>query len=397
MSEYRDPAIRPRLAIVTQDPENYGGVLRLVEYIFARALAAGFEPTLVHYGRYAAHPELHASLSNLVRGELNLWPRSKRYTFRGMPAIAIGAWLPEWEPNRFRASRVWRKALADFEAYILVTGSAHTGLPLAQFDKPFVVWVSSTVMDDRGERLRSSNSISTLTERLGMLSVLKAEVFVLGAADRVLAVSEDAASHLDRLAAEPVEVWPFPVDTDLFVPAPMPRSERARFLFVGRANDPRKRVNLFLEACDILRDEHSLGFEAIVVSSQAWEGYDPTGSVELRSGVTDAELVSLYQSATALVMTSEQEGLGIAAMEAMACGTPVISTRSGGPEQFIEDNLSGIFVNDRPDEVAERMLLLASDPALRERMGSSARLRIEQAFSQHVWNSKFESLINHLI
>src|SRR5579872_3353670 len=149
-----DRSSHARLAIVTQDPANYGGVLRLAEYIYRRSESAGLVPTLLHYGRYAEHAELHASLANLLRGELNLTPASRSYTFRGMRAIAIGATFPEWEPSRLRSNKEWHKALAtEFDAYILVTGSAQTGLPLVECGKKFAAWASSTVEQDRRSRL----------------------------------------------------------------------------------------------------------------------------------------------------------------------------------------------------------------------------------------------------
>ncbi len=386
-----------RLAIVTQDPANFGGVLRLVEYLYRRAEAAGLEPTIVHYARFAEHPELSSSVVNILRGELNISAKSKHYEFRGMRAIAIGARLPEWEPNRIRANRLWSRELAAFDNFFLVTGSAHTGLPLASLGKKYAAWVSSTVTSDRGERLRSSRSITALVERLGMLPVLKAEARVLSQASQILAVSNDARNHIRRLTANPIEVWPFPIDTDLFRSS-APHNGRPRFLFVGRANDPRKRVDLFIAACaELHRVSPGLDFVATVVSS-VMPDYPRQGGVtfETLSGISDAELIDLYGSSTALVLTSEQEGLGIAAMEAMACGLPVISTRCGGPETFIEDNITGFFVTDDPRKIAEAMYTLATKSGVRERMGVAARDKIEREFSERVWNSQFESLLNHL-
>jgi glycosyltransferase involved in cell wall biosynthesis len=83
-------------------------------------------------------------------------------------------------------------------------------------------------------------------------------------------------------------------------------------------------------------------------------------------------------------------------MEAMACGLPVISTRCGGPETFIEDNVTGFFVSDDPREIAQQMRELATNPELRSRMGEAARARIENYFSERVWNTKFEELLSSL-
>ena len=381
-----------RLAIVTQDPANYGGVLRLAEYIYRRAEAAGLEPTLVHYGRYTEHAELHVSLANLVRGELTLTPSARDYVFRGMRARAIGARFPEWEPNRLRSNKGWRTALAHFDAAILVTGSAQTGLPLVGSGRPFVAWASSTALHDRRSRLGSAG-LKTAIERLGMNSILRAEQQVLHSASRLLAVSEDAARHLAAVAEKEVEVWPYPVDTSKFVPSEGGRE--CRFLFVGRANDPRKRVELFLAACEELqRMRPDLAFEATVVSVDLPIRANPGFTLQHVARAGQGELIALYQTSTALLVTSEQEGLGIAAMEAMACGLPVISTRCGGPETFLEDGKNGFLVSDAVPEIAQRMIELANNTGLRREFGLRARERIDNDFSERMWNPRFEALLS---
>jgi glycosyltransferase involved in cell wall biosynthesis len=384
-----------RLAIVTQDPANYGGVLRLVEYIYRRAEAAGLEPTILHYGKYAEHPELHASLSNLVRGELNVRAREKKYEFRGMRAHAIGASFPEWEPQRIRSNALWRRALSEYDSFILVTGSAQTGLPLAENGKPFIAWISATVEDDRRKRLSNDRGITNWIERAGLSAILKAESEVLRSATRLLVVSKDTQKHVETISGRVAEVWPFPVDTNTFDPGNgRDKSTTANFLFVGRANDPRKRIELFLSAATTLKRMHpELDFSITIVSSVVPDLRNLPVHSEWLANVTEEQLIGLYRSATALVLTSEQEGLGIAAMEAMACGLPVISTRCGGPETFIEDGISGFFVSDNAEAIAVRMFELATNKSLHAKISEAARNRIVNEFSENFWNSTFERFL----
>jgi D-inositol-3-phosphate glycosyltransferase len=383
------------MAIVTQDPSNHGGVLRLVEYIYKRAEGAGLVPTVLHYARFEEHPELNASIVNLTRAELNLWPQSESYQFHGMNAHAIGACLPEWEPNRIRANKLWRNTLNKFNRFLLVTGSAQTGSQLANLDKPFISWVSSTVESDRSERLRRTRSIRSFLERRSLPIIRKSELQVLNSSQRILAVSEDAKENIALLTGKPVEVWPYPIDTDLFHPNETTGYQvTQRFLFVGRANDPRKRVNLFFQACNIFQDRWpKIEFIVTIVSLEIeTTEISPSIKIEYRQSISDQELIDLYRSSTALVLTSEQEGLGIAAMEAMACGLPVLSTRCGGPETFILDNETGFFVTDSSD-IANRMYELATNKALRAKMGMASQDRIENYFSEHIWNPQFEELL----
>ena len=384
-----------RLAIVTQDPANYGGVLRLVEYIYQRAESVGMEPVILYYGKYAEHPELHASISNLFRGEINIRPKEKHYQFRGMNARAIGTWFPEWEPQRLRSNALWKKALSEYDAFILVTGSAQTGLPLAQNGEKFVAWISSTVEDDRRERLANAHGIAERIERIGLPQILRAESRVLRSASQLLAVSDDTKNHLAKISDHPSEIWPFPVDAIKFSPAKSPVAMALpRFLFVGRTNDPRKRIALFISACSTLQRAHpELNFSVTIVSSANPDLTNLPFQAEWIADASEELLIELYRTSTAFVLTSEQEGLGIAAMEAMACGLPVISTRCGGPETFIEDGTSGFFVNNNPESIAQRMFELATNESLRMTIGNAARQRIDGNFSEHVWNPKFENLL----
>ncbi len=388
---------KKRLAIVTQDPANYGGVLRLVEYLYRRAEAAGFEPTILHYGKFSEHPELHASISNLFHGEINFRAKEKHYSFRGMNAHAIGTWMPEWEPQRIKSNVLWQRALSEYDSFILVTGSAHTGLPLAQNGKKFAAWISSTVEDDRRERLGKNHSFSTMIERFGLKYILRAEKSVLQEASRLLAVSRDTQARLRNVTDRSTEVWPFPVDTGKFNPARRLVSATPKFLLVGRANDPRKRIELFLAAGTTLSRSHpELDFSLTIVSSAEPELSNLPFRAEWLPNASEEALIEQYHSATAFVITSEQEGLGIAAMESMACGLPVISTRCGGPETFIEDGKNGFFVDDNPESIAERMFELATEESLRLSIGAAAHERIENNFSEHVWNEKFENLLHDM-
>ncbi len=384
-----------RLAIVTQDPANYGGVLRLVEYIYRRAEAAGREPTILHYAKYTDHPELHASLSNLFRGELNLMPKEKKYEFRGMRTHAIGAFFPEWEPQRIRSNALWRRALSEYDSFILVTGSAQTGLPQAQSGKEFIAWISATVEDDRRKRLSNDRGITNWIERAGLSAILKAESGVLRSATRLLVVSNDTQAHVAKTSGRAAEVWPFPVDTNKFGQGNgRDKSTKPNFLFVGRANDPRKRIELFLAAAINLRRMHpELDFSVTIVSSVAPDLRNVPVRSEWLANVTEEKLIDLYRSSTALILTSEQEGLGIAAMEAMACGLPVISTRCGGPETFIEDGASGFFVADNAEAFAGCMFELSANESLQTTISEAARNRIVNDFSENFWNAKFEGLL----
>jgi glycosyltransferase involved in cell wall biosynthesis len=81
------------------------------------------------------------------------------------------------------------------------------------------------------------------------------------------------------------------------------------------------------------------------------------------------------------VCASREEGFGLALIEAMACGVPVVATRCGGPEDIIDNGVSGILVAaDDPAELAQAVELLLRTPQVAERLAAQGR---------RVWSARF--------
>ena len=80
-----------------------------------------------------------------------------------------------------------------------------------------------------------------------------------------------------------------------------------------------------------------------------------------------------YSAAEAVVVPSQYESFGMVALEAMACGTPVVASQIGGLAYLVQDGVTGYTVPvDEPVELANRLTLLLQDQDLRNRMGKQA-------------------------
>jgi glycosyltransferase involved in cell wall biosynthesis len=87
----------------------------------------------------------------------------------------------------------------------------------------------------------------------------------------------------------------------------------------------------------------------------------------------------LLAEASVFSLPSHYEPLGIAALEAMAAGLPVVATAVGGLREIVEDGRTGFLVSPTsPDELADRLLRLLTDRDLAERMGTEAQLAAQQ-------------------
>ena len=89
-----------------------------------------------------------------------------------------------------------------------------------------------------------------------------------------------------------------------------------------------------------------------------------------------------YSAAEVCVVPSHYESFGMVALEAMACGTPVIASRVGGLTFTVQDGRTGFLVpSDDPETLAEKLALLLSDEGLRQQMG----LRAADLSSRYGW------------
>ncbi len=120
--------------------------------------------------------------------------------------------------------------------------------------------------------------------------------------------------------------------------------------------------------------------------------------IEVRQDVPARELAKLYRAASLFVLSSNEEGLGIVLLEAMASGLPVVSTRCGGPETVVTEGQTGFLVpvGDAPALVARIGTLLDSD-AMRRAMGAAGRRVVVERFSLDAAASPFLQTYDELL
>ncbi len=86
-----------------------------------------------------------------------------------------------------------------------------------------------------------------------------------------------------------------------------------------------------------------------------------------------AKLVDFYAAADVVLVPSRSESFGLVALEAQACGTPVVASAVGGLRYVVEDGRTGFLVEGHdPGDHAERLLEILRDPGLAARMGRDA-------------------------
>jgi D-inositol-3-phosphate glycosyltransferase len=247
------------------------------------------------------------------------------------------------------------------------------------------------------------NSVASSTAEWETEGRIEGEADVMTFADRLVAATPLERAQMVWLYgadASKIAVVPCGVDLELFRPIPpeeakgllgLPESRRI-ILFVGRI-EPLKGIDTLLRAMALLvpeiphwQDELSV----IIIGGAPGAGADHTEAelerlqrLRAELGIKDLvtfqgaedqdSLVYYYSAAEMVVIPSHYESFGMVALEAMACGTPVVASKVGGLAFNVQDGRTGFLVPERdPAALADRIRLLLSNPELRQELGSEA-------------------------
>jgi D-inositol-3-phosphate glycosyltransferase len=232
---------------------------------------------------------------------------------------------------------------------------------------------------------------------------IQGEKEVLELADRIIAATPAELAQLQWLYQTDIHkvvVIPPGVDLSRFYPIPsdearefigVPPCERT-LLYVGRI-EPLKGIDTLIQAIALMRANG--GFSQPLFCLTVIGG-DP----DLSPGTTSDEMARLkaicdqyglgdlviflgqrgqdtlpyyYSAAEAVVVPSHYESFGMVALEAMACGTPVVASQVGGLAFLVQDGVTGFTVPfDEPQALADRLSTLILNPELRRKLGEQA-------------------------
>jgi D-inositol-3-phosphate glycosyltransferase len=216
------------------------------------------------------------------------------------------------------------------------------------------------------------------------------ETNLLYQADRILATCPDEVFELLRLGADRGRlcVVPCGVDVSLFTPdgPTAPRGDAPRVLYVGRLVERKGIGNLVTALAEIPRAElviaggpHPDDLDLDPEVGRLRTLADKCGvldRVSFLGRVDHARLPALYRSADVVACVPWYEPFGLAAVEAMACGIPVVVSAVGGLADTVIDNGTGLHVPPRcPDRVVEALNCMIADAGLRRSLGAAGRER----------------------
>jgi len=246
--------------------------------------------------------------------------------------------------------------------------------PVRKSSMPYVVTVHDTIAIDHPAWCKPTNA-------------LYFNLFMKGAiqrASRVISVSKSTANDMKRnfgLSDSKVRVV-YPGIDEIFKAQedPSRRDEiRKRYnlppryvLFVGNI-EPKKNVGALLSLESRLR-EKGLGHKLVMVGKRSWCSRSQLDQIDkavaasniiVTGYVAVSDLPFVYAMADVFVFPSFYEGFGFPPLEAMACGTPVVSSSRGALAESVAD-AAVVVEPDDTEQIVEAVLSMISDPALRQ-------------------------------
>jgi len=401
---------RSRLAIPTLDPNLDGGVQSKAKLVYEIADSAGFDPYLIcdHIDRSHDVGLRDIALGNSSR---NL----KWDSIDGMETALIPRHLPALPLNKYLFdNQLWREALYEADICFGVCGSVHCCYPLLDSDKQFGCYVATLLRDERTANRKKGPQSNPVWKRSArwlrdaittpVLDTIENRIYE--AAETIVPVSEYTGTQVvsaHNVDTEKIQHIPYPIETEKFISKTKPNIDNYTIMFAGNLLMPRKNTQLLIHAFSHVKQQlpnarlKLLGTDSYEPLSRLATNLGVRKSVDFEGRVPLEDLPGYYRRADVLAIPSQQEGLAIVGLEAMASGTPVVSTRCGGPEEYIQDGKNGYLVpaGDKK-EFADTLIAILEDDEHRQKMGKNAYQYIECNHSKKLVEDYFVQLFKSL-
>ena len=307
-------------------------------------------------------------------------------------AVMCTAGFPEPRTFSLRVRRLLASRRSDFD---IVHDNQCLGsglLGMLEDGWPLLTTLHHPITVDRELALsHAENLYRRLTQRrwFGFLGM---QMRVARKLPRVVTVSESSKRDIAaQMGVNPARMTVVPVGVDHTVFRPRPECPKVpgRLMVTTSSDVPMKGLVPLLEAVAKLRTERHV--ELVVIGkpteggrvARTIERLDLQSTVRCERGISDDELARLYAEAEVAVVPSLYEGFSLPAIEAMACGVPLVATTGGAlPEVAGKDGETALLVppND-PEALAQSIRRVLDDAALAARLGEGGRRRVLGRFT----------------
>ena len=347
------------------------------------------------------YPELEQPVRLIKLPGKNLFEKTERFSALELKDLKSYTNFFEWfsvlsggfpEPYTF-GRRVVKYIKTQRPAYDLIHDNQSLGYGLLTLQKmglPVIATIHHPITIDKQIALVSANGYKHRLLIKRWYSFLSMQKRVARELNHLLTVSnrskKDIVTAFDLDAAK-ISVVYNGIDTAVFAPRPEIQRIPGRIMATASADMPLKGLDYLLRAISGLKGDFP-ELDLLVVGSPKSGGHTEKlihqlgiqAHVRFRNNLTTEEIVRYYAEASLAVIPSLYEGFGLPAGEAMACGTPVISSDGGALPEIVGD--AGILVpagnsTALADAIREMLVNLEK----RHKLGAQGRQRIQEKFS----------------
>lgn len=299
------------------------------------------------------------------------------------------AGFPEPLTFTLRAYRALKERVGDFD---VVQDNQTLGYGLLGIQKlfPVVGTIHHPISVDRRIELEAAQGAKKLSMRR-WYGFVKMQSRVAPRLSPILTVSESSLADIHRDFNVPqanMRLIPLGVDTRYFHPRDKPR-RKGSIVAVASADSPMKGVATLLRAVAKLATERDVNLTVVSRPTPGGPTEQLVQELSLRDrvrfvhGISDDELGELIATSEISVVPSLYEGFSLPAVEHMACGTPLVASRTGALPEVVGDAAVQVPPGD-PEELAAVLRRLHDSPEERERVGQAGYDRVMERYTWHV-------------
>lgn len=354
LDEMQGPRQVKSIAIVTQGYESAGGVQTVARWIREALAERGIETTVYDLASSAVDARSHRLARPVSwRKPLKLQPSPNE-----AGVYHVGAHAVELEFMRYLPRTLLTKELNRHDAVQIVSGGPALALATLFARPPSVLQMATCVRWERKSIIAKMSGPKKPVTRLMTSIVSVLEPASLRTVKAVMVENNEAEDLVRRLAPRaPVKVAPPGVNTEAYFANQRGWNSSGPIVSVGRLNDPRKGFIRMLDAYSELLRARPHCPKLVIIGRgdptsliKAAQDLGIDDSVQVDADLDIDDLRSQLRSASVFWQTSFEEGLGIAVIEAMASGVPVVCTRTAGTDMTVLNGVTGYLA---PQETVE--------------------------------------------
>ena len=314
----------------------------------------------------------------------------------------------ELEPMRYRPRRELTRALRAYDLIQVVAGGAALAGAVVGAGPPVFLQVATRLRWERRARRGTLPPPARAWSDAMTAWATRLEVRALAAVDGVFVENGEMQAYVREIGQRNVVFASPGVDTDRFSPAASGWAADGYLLSVCRLAEPRKRLDRQIDGYrELVRRDASAPDLVLAGRGQLPEELHRriyaaglASRVTIRPDVAADDLPELYRGAAVYVQASDEEGLGISVLEAMASGLSVVASDTVGARECVVDGSTGWLV--RQDDAADfaaafaerlKAVLTAAGAA----MGDEGRRRCEAEFSSRQALGRFMAAYDHFV